>query len=84
VTGSVEELRGGLALVAEHLHSAHDVARHAGTLIDDAVAILARLSEEHPESLVPVELNRASDELGRTLGLIQSGSVAVADIDARL
>ena len=35
-------------------------------------------------SLVPVELRRASDELSHGLQLINGGSVAVAEIEARL
>jgi hypothetical protein len=84
VTGSLEEVRAALAVVAERLGSADQHARQAGVLIDDALGQLTRLSEQHSESLVPAELRRASDELGRGLDLINGGSVAVADIEARL
>ena len=84
MTGSVDDVRAGLAQVVEHLGSAGRYAATAGHLIDDAVAVLAQLSEQHPESLVPVELRRAVDELQRGIGLIQGGSVAVTDIEARL
>jgi hypothetical protein len=84
VTGSVDEVRAGLALVAEHLGSAGQYAARASTLIDDAAAVLARLSEQHHESLVPAELSRAADQLSRGRGLIEGGRVLVADIEARL
>jgi hypothetical protein len=84
VTGSVDELRAGLADVAERLSSADQFAREAGVLIDDALAQLTRLSELHSESLVPVELQRASDELRNGVQLINSGHLAVSDIEARL
>jgi hypothetical protein len=53
-------------------------------LIDEALGTLIKLSEQHSESLVPVELRRASDELSHGLQLINGGSVAVAEIEARL
>jgi hypothetical protein len=84
VTGSVEELRAALAQVVDHLGTATRYAMRAGALIDDAVAVLAQLSEQHPESLVPAELNRASQDTARSLGLIQGGSMLVGDIEARL
>ena len=84
MTGSFDELRAGLADVAERLSSAGQFARRAGVLIDDALGQLTQLSEQHSESLVPVELQRASDELQHGLQLINSGSVAVADIESRL
>ena len=59
-------------------------ARRAGGLLDDALAELTRLSEQHSESLVPAELRRARDELDRGLELVNAGSVAVADVEARL
>ncbi|HVH24121.1 MAG TPA: hypothetical protein VNA11_16850 [Pseudonocardia sp.] len=84
MTGSFDELRAGLADVAERLSSAGQFVRQAGVLIDDALGQLTRLSEQHSESLVPVELRRASDELRHGMQLINSGSAAVSDIEARL
>jgi hypothetical protein len=84
MTGSVDELRAALAQVGEHLGEAARYAVRAGVLIDDAVAVLAQLSEQHPQSLVPAELNRAAADTMRSLGLIQGGSVLVGDIEARL
>jgi hypothetical protein len=84
VTGSLDEVRAGLLLVAERLAAADQFARRAGTLLDDALAELTRVSEQHPESLVPVQLRRARDELDRGLGLVNAGSMAVSDIEARL
>jgi hypothetical protein len=84
VTGSLDEVRAGLALVAERLGAADQFTRQARSLLDEALGELARLSEQHSESLVPVELRRASDGLHRGLELINAGSVAVADIEARL
>lgn len=84
MTGSIDELRTGLAAVAERLGSAGQFARQAGVLIDEALGELTRLSEQHSESLVPAELRRASDELGHGLQLITGGSRAVAEIEARL
>jgi len=84
VTGSFDEIRAVLALVAERLDSAGQHARQADALIDQALGELVRLSEQHSESLVPAPLRLASDELDHCLQLIHAGSVAVADIDARL
>jgi hypothetical protein len=84
VTGSLDEVRAGLLLVAERLAAADQFARRAGTLLDDALAELPRASEQHSESLVPVQLRRARDELDRGLGLVNAGSMAVSDIEARL
>jgi hypothetical protein len=83
VTGSLDEVRAGLLLVAERLAAADQFARRAGTLLDDALAELTRVSEQHSESLVPVQLRRARDELDRGLGLVNAGSMAVSDIEAR-
>jgi hypothetical protein len=80
VTGSLDEVRAGLLVVAERLAAADQFARRAGTLL----AELTRVSEQHSESLVPVELRRARDELDRGLGLVNAGSMAVSDIEARL
>jgi hypothetical protein len=84
VTGSLDEVRAGLLLVAERLAAADQFARRAGTLLDDALAELTRVREQHSESLVPVQLRRARDELDRGLGLVNAGSMAVSDIEARL
>jgi hypothetical protein len=84
VTGSLDEVRAGLLLVAERLAAADQFARRAGTLLDDALAERTRASEQHSESLVPVQLRRARDELDRGLGLVNAGSMAVSDIEARL
>jgi hypothetical protein len=84
VTGSLDEVRAGLLLVAERLAAADQFARRAGTLLDDALAELTRVSEQHSELLVPVQLRRARDELDRGLGLVNAGSMAVSDIEARL
>jgi hypothetical protein len=84
VTGSLDEVRAGLLLVAERLAAADQFARRAGTLLDDALAELTRVSEQYSESLVPVQLRRARDELDRGLGLVNAGSMAVSDIEARL
>jgi hypothetical protein len=84
VTGSVEEVRAGLLAVSERLFAAHQYARQAGTLLDDAIAELTRLSEQHSESLVPAELQRARDELDRGLEFVNAGTVAVGDVEARL
>ena len=73
-----------MARVVEHLNAAGQFAGRAGILIDDAVGALARLSEQHPESLVPAELKRAAAEATRSVGLIQGGHVLVGDIEARL
>lgn len=84
MTGSLEEVRAGLLLVAERLGAADQYARRAGTLLDDALAELTRVGEQHSESLVPAELRQARDELDRGLGLVNAGSMAVSDIEARL
>jgi hypothetical protein len=54
VTGSLDEVRAGLLLVAERLAAADQFARRAGTLLDDALAELTRVSEPHSELVVPV------------------------------
>lgn len=84
MTGSIEEVRAGLLLVAERLGAADQFARQAGALLDDALAELTRVSEQHSDSLVPAELRQARDELDRGLGLVHAGSLAVSDIESRL
>jgi hypothetical protein len=78
------EIRAVLAGVAEQLGSAYQQAGIARVRIDDAVAVLDGLGEQHSEPLVPAELRQAAEELERGLGLITGGASAVADIDARL
>lgn len=78
------EIRAVLAVVAEQLGSAYQQAGVARARIDDAVAVLDGLGEQHSEPLLPPELRQAADELERGLGLISGGATAVADIDARL
>jgi hypothetical protein len=73
-----------LAGVAERLGSAYQHAGVARARIEDAVAVLDGLGEQHSEPLVPPELRQAVEELERGLGLISGGVSAVADIDARL
>ncbi len=80
----LDEVRAALAGVVEQVRSAHRQAAVAQAQIGDAVAVLTRLGEQHHESLVPVELRRAADELERGLGLIDAGAGLVADIEARL
>ncbi len=84
MTGSFDELRAGLALVAQLLATAGQHTAQAGGLLDEALAELTRLSEQHSESLVPVPLQRAATELGTTRAMINGGGLAVADIEARL
>ncbi|OZM81997.1 hypothetical protein [Pseudonocardia sp. MH-G8] len=78
------EIRVVLAGVAEQLGSAYQHAGVARDRIADAVAVLDGLDPQHSEPLVPVELQRAAEELDRGLGFISGGVAAVADIDARL
>lgn len=78
------EVRAVLAGVAEQIGSAYEQAGVARARIDDAVAVLDGLGEQHSEPLVPPELRQAAEELERGLGLISGGASAVADIDARL
>ncbi|TWF78674.1 hypothetical protein FHX44_114597 [Pseudonocardia hierapolitana] len=78
------EVRAVLAGVAEQLGSAYQQAGIARARLEDAVAVLDGLGEQHSEPLVPAELLQATEELERGLGLITGGASAVADIDARL
>jgi hypothetical protein len=78
------EVRAALAGVAEQLGSAYQQAGIARARIEDAVAVLDGLGEQHSDPLVPPELQQAAEELERSLGLISGGASAVADIDARL
>jgi hypothetical protein len=78
------EVRAVLAAVTEQLGSAYQQAGIARARIDDAVAVLDGLGEQHSEPLVPPELLQAAEELERGLGLINGGASVVADIDARL
>ena len=80
----VGEIRVVLAGVVEQLGSAYQHAGVARDRIADAVAVLDGLGTQHSEPLVPVELQRAGEELDRGLGFISGGATAVADIDARL
>lgn len=84
MTGSIEELRATLAVVSELLDTAGHCTGRAGTLIDEALGSLTRLSEQHSESLVPAELRRAADGVHRGQELIRGSGVAIADIEARL
>jgi hypothetical protein len=78
------EIRFVLAGVAEQLGSAYQHAGLARDRIADAVAVLDGLGTQHSEPLVPVELQRAAEELDRGLGFISGGAAVVADIDSRL
>lgn len=84
MTGSIDELRAALLAVAELIDTAGQSAVRAGSMIDDALGELTRLSEQHTESLVPAELRRAADGVHRGLELIRGSGLVVSDIEARL
>ncbi|MFC4944001.1 hypothetical protein [Pseudonocardia sp. GCM10023141] len=84
MSGSLGDVRGELAGVAEQISNAGQFAGLAAARIAAAVEVLAGLGEQHSEPVLPEELRRAADELDRCLGLINAGTLAVADLDARL
>lgn len=81
---SVADVKAGLAEVSELTRTAAELAGRAGESIDAAVRVLAELSRQHPESLVPNGLTRAVEELDRGRGYIDAALTAVGDLDARL
>jgi len=81
---SVAEVRAALAEVAELTRTAGELAALARERIDAAVRVLAELSRQHPESLVPKGLAGAVDELDRGHGHLATALTAVGDLDARL
>lgn len=84
MSDSLGEIRAELAAVAELIGGAGQYTGLARARINEAIAVLAGLGEQHSESLVPDELRRAADEVDHGLRLINHLAVVVADIDARL
>jgi hypothetical protein len=81
---SVAEIRAVLAEVNDRIGAAYQSTRTAQASIAQAIALFAELDRHHHDSLLPDELRRADDELGRGLASISSGADAVAAIDSRL
>lgn len=84
MSDSLGDVRVELAAVAELINGAGQYTGLARTRMNEAIAVLAGLGEQHSESLVPDELRRAVDEVDHLLRLIDHLAVVVADIDARL
>ncbi|HEY2203443.1 MAG TPA: hypothetical protein VGH99_03045 [Pseudonocardia sp.] len=84
MSDSLGEIRAALAEVSERLQTAYGCVRSAERGIAEAAALLTELDQLHHERLVPTELERADEELTRSLGLISGGADSVAALDARL
>ncbi|MBN9108428.1 MAG: hypothetical protein J0I34_06570 [Pseudonocardia sp.] len=81
---SLAEVKAVVADVAEQTRTAAELVRRAGDGVAEAVRILADLSRQHSESLVPSTLTRAADELDRCHDHVAGALQAVGDLDARL
>jgi hypothetical protein len=81
---SVEQVRASLALVGDHLQTAHQQLSEACERLAEAHAILAEASRMHPRSLVPPELTRACDHAGEQLTLLLGVMEAVERFSGRL
>ena len=81
---SVEQVRSTLALVSDHLRTAHQQLAEAYERLSEAHAILAEASRMHPRSLVPPELTRACDHAGEQLTLLLGVMEAVERFSGRL
>ena len=84
MTESIAEVRAALAAVSESLGSADHHARVARARLSRRRSQCCHLDREHPESLVPPELHRASEQLDHGLAAIDGGRDAVTDLNARL
>lgn len=81
---SLGEIRRVLADVCNQLGTAYHHAGVARDRLTDAETVLAALSEQHHESLVPPQLRHAETELDRGLDLITNVMSLVTDLGARL
>jgi hypothetical protein len=81
---SVEQVQASLALVGDHLRTAHQQLAEACERLAEAHAILTEASRMHPRSLVPPELTKACDHAGEQLTLLQGIMEAVDRFAGRL
>ena len=81
---SVEQVQASLALVGDHLRTAHQQLAEACERLAEAHAILTEASRMHPRSLVPPELTKACDHAGEQLALLQGIMEAVDRFAGRL
>jgi hypothetical protein len=81
---SVERVQASLALVLDHLRTAHQQLTEAHARLAESVAILTEASRMHPRSLVPPELTKACDHASEQLALILSAVEAVERFSGRL
>ncbi|MGD9989750.1 hypothetical protein [Pseudonocardia sp.] len=81
---SLAEVKAVVADVADQTRTAAELVRRARDGVAESVRILTDLSRQHPESLVPVVLSRAVDELDRCHDHVAGALQAVGDLDARL
>ncbi|MFI9383935.1 hypothetical protein [Kutzneria sp. NPDC052558] len=81
---SVEQVQARIALVGEHLRTAHQQLTEACERLAEAHAILTEASRMHPRSLVPPELTKACDHAGEQLTLLLGVMEAVERFSSRL
>ncbi|HEY8373084.1 MAG TPA: hypothetical protein VIL00_10105 [Pseudonocardiaceae bacterium] len=81
---SVAEVRAALELVREHLTAGLADLDRAAQLLDEAGSMLADLSRNHQESLVPPELARAGEELQQAEQAVRVAVTVVLEYSARL
>ena len=77
-------MRAALARVAERLGTAGQFAGQGGDMIDDALAALTQLSEQHSESLVPAGAAPGGRRGEPRRPAHPARGTALADIEARL
>jgi hypothetical protein len=81
---SVEQVQACMALVGEHLRTAHQQLTEACARLTEAHAILTEASRMHPRSLVPPELTKACDHASEQLTLLLGVMEAVERFSGRL
>lgn len=81
---SIAEVQVALEQVCEQLRESYRTARGAQHDLDDAVAILAEVSETHHESLLPPEFTRAKERFPDVLELIVTTLERIQRLSAEL
>lgn len=81
---ALDELLAALQHVDEHLQRAQQHLAVGRTALTEVERALSRLDPEHPESVVPLTLYRADDQVERAQGMVEHTSDTVRDYITRL
>lgn len=81
---SIEAITTALGEVREGILAAHQDVQAARTRLAEACRLLAELSRNHPESLVPPGFERADEQLSTGLATLADSLSAIDRFQTRL